>query len=450
MDAFLNNINANFKQNNFSKIYNEKNSEIGLIYKLQQKSDDSINININNNDIDNNNNNNNNTNLVLNKGINIQNTIIYIATPKESASIKQEFNFPPLTYFESNFNFPYYFNPILLCFCQIEDLINYIKYKPRIDSVINKYQNEKKINLIGKFKNLVNSVWKLPNNGNIFMCGNDNINSFNSSDVINTIYYMNNMQKLNSPCDFIHFILFTLHNELNKAEQNNIFPQQINYSDEESAFLDFMKKFQALNISIISDLFYSIVKTTIRCYNCKALLQYNFDNFNYLYFDLWKIKSSKIENFQSFDFIDNFNLEDCFNFYQKINFQNKNNCCPMCKFNTIYLEQKTVYITSKILIIILNIEKELLGKTKFVVWESINLKNYVEKNCNSGIYNLRGIVAFCLNSIINSNAYAAYCKNPINNLWYKYENNSVIQINNAINEVNEIYFPCVLFYQNDD
>ncbi len=48
----------------------------------------------------NNNNNNNNTNLVVNKGINIQNTIIYIATPKESASIKQEFNFPPLTYFE--------------------------------------------------------------------------------------------------------------------------------------------------------------------------------------------------------------------------------------------------------------------------------------------------------------------------------------------------------------
>ena len=457
LDTYLNNVKENFKENNCSKIYNEKNSEIGLIYKLKQKSDDIININ--NNNICNDDNINNNTKLILSNKINIENNITLVACPSpcipfspqnKSASIKKEFNFPPLTYLESNSDFPQYYNPILLCFCQIEDFINYLKYKPRVDLVINKYQNEEKGNLIIKFKALVNNIWKSSNNGNFFMCGNNNISGFDSYDVIKTIYHMNNMQILKSPCELIHFILSLLHNELNKAKQNIIFPQQINYSNEESAFTDFKERFQALNISIISDLFFSIVKTTIRCYNCKALLQYNFDNFNYLYFDLWEIKNTKIENCQSFDLIDSFSLEDCFNFYQKINFQNKNNCCPMCKFNTIYLEQKTVYTTSKILIIILNIEKEFLGKIKFIVWEIINLKNYVEKNSNSVIYNLRGIVAFCLNTSINSNAYAAYCKNPINNLWYKYENDSVIQLNNTINEVNESYFPCVLFYQNDD
>ena len=48
INNYLNKVKENFKENNCSKIYNEKNSEIGSIYKLKQKSDDIININNNN------------------------------------------------------------------------------------------------------------------------------------------------------------------------------------------------------------------------------------------------------------------------------------------------------------------------------------------------------------------------------------------------------------------
>ena len=57
---------------------------------------------------------------------------------------------------------------------------------------------------------------------------------------------------------------------------------------------------------------------------------------------------------------------------------------------------------------------------------------------------MKGIVACDL----QTGQYIAYCKNPINQQWYKYIEDLVNLINNNIlDEINNSFFPCVLFYQ---
>ena len=182
------------------------------------------------------------------------------------------------------------------------------------------------------------------------------------------------------------------------------------------------------------------------CSLCKTT-KYEIESFNSLYFDLWKINSFKIEQskFNNY-FSENLNLQDCFEYQRRIELQteNKMNFCSICKNSNIYYRKTTIYSSPKILIISLNSMNELQNEIKFDLWDRINLNNYVE-NGNEWFYNLIGIVAFNMKTY----HYIAYCKNPIDKNWYKYNDDAVSGIkSNIINEINNSCFPSILFYQN--
>ena len=219
-DSFLDNYN--FDNNNLGKLFDEQNNVFGFIYNLNEKA---INISINNigetlkvlnhNKIINNSTNEkvviNNNNAFIsnirnnlkqsNNYINIQNSALNI--PPQNAKIlspepkinnilnikKEFFSTPMLIGLQFIGGAPIYMNAFLQCFCQIEEIVNYFKYKPSVINCIQKYQKENKINLTKAFKLLIDNLWPSQLNGNNNkLLQNNNNYYFAPYDIKDTIY----------------------------------------------------------------------------------------------------------------------------------------------------------------------------------------------------------------------------------------------------------------------
>ena len=486
-DSFFDNFN--FNENNSEKLFDEQQNEIGSIYNLDTNKI-KVNINIKTNfpkkllnNININNNkyiyinekpkpkldmNMNNINAISPKNnfINIQNNIINVSIPQprifspgnnninnkiiyEFKNIKQEFKMPILIGLQSIGEAPIFMNSILQCFCHIEKLVNYIKYKTKVKDIIDKYKKENRINLISSFKILVDNLWPSTNRNNCLLSNNKNY-YFAPYEIKEKLELMNQNFKNCIPKDLIDLILNNLHQDLNKKNQYNIKSVLLNNLDKNQVLNSYVKSFINENCSIISDIFFGIYQKCEFCSLCQTP-KYEFDSFNSLYFDLWKIKSFKMENSQlNIYFSENLNLQDCFEYQRRIEYQtgNKTNFCQNCNNSNIYFKRTTIYSSPYLLIISLNLTRELQNTIKFDLWECFNLNNYVEKNKNQCFYNLIGIVAYN----ININHFIAYCKNTIDKNWYKYNDDIVSGINiNIINEINNSsFFPLILFYQNEN
>ena len=473
LDSFLDNYN--FSVNNSGKLFDEKQKEIGYIYNLNQNHTKVI---ISKQKKNFNNNNYNryiyinetpkkdmsdfntlpNKDLKQNNFIKIQNNKINIplsqprflspgnnSNNKIFSEIKQEFKKPILIGLQSIKEAPIFMNAILQCFCHIEKLVNYIKYKPKIQNIIDNYKMKNKINLISSFKILVDNLWP-SQNGSTNLLYNNKYYYFAPYEIKDKFSLLNQNFKNFIPKDLIDLILNNLHLDLNKQNQYNIKVQLINNLDKNQVLSSYMETFRNENCSVISDNFFGCYQICEFCSLCKTA-KYEFESFNSLYFDLWKINSFKIEQskFNNY-FSENLNLQDCFEYQRRIELQteNKMNFCSICKNSNIYYRKTTIYSAPKILIISLNSMNELQNEIKFDLWDRINLNNYVE-NGNEWFYNLIGIVAFNMKTY----HYIAYCKNPIDKNWYKYNDDAVSGIkSNIINEINNSCFPSILFYQN--
>jgi ubiquitin C-terminal hydrolase len=102
------------------------------------------------------------------------------------------------------------------------------------------------------------------------------------------------------PKDLISFLLETLHQELNKA--NNSPQAQIDFNineadsyDENKALQNFINDFIKKNKSIVSDIFYGTIRSTEKCHKCKRI-KYSFKTFNLLIFKLKSIKGIQTKN----------------------------------------------------------------------------------------------------------------------------------------------------------
>ena len=482
-DSFLDDFN--FDEKNTGKIFNEQKNEIGLLFNLDKKKVKNIdkslkktkidfnrvkkNLNINNYEYielkkeqkpkPNLNNFNtisdDNCNFPKNNFIKafspIHNNATNKITLQNYQNIKQEFSKPKLVGLQYIAEAPNFMNAILQCFCQIEYLVNYIKYKPKIKNIIDNYKINNRINLISSFKILVDNLWPSEQNGN--NCGllyNNKNYYFAPYEIKEKFALINNNFKNFIPKDLIDLILNNLHSDLNKQNQYKMNSQLLNASNKEQVFKSYFDLFKNNNCSTISDNFFGIYQLCKSCSSCKTP-QYDFDSFNSLFFDLNQIKIYKQQNSQyNNNFSQNLNLQDCFEYQRRIeyNTENEKNICPNCKGSNIYYKNRTIYSTPKILIIALNLVNDFQNKNKFDLWETFYLNNYVEIKINECFYNLRGIVAYNLNTY----HYLAYCKSPIDNLWYKYNDDSVnlIDNNNIINEIsNNSLYTSILFYQNE-
>ena len=391
-----------------------------------------------------------------------------------------EFEKPPLIGLQ-NVGATCYMNATLQCLCQIRKLVNYFKYKPYINEVITNYKySDDKLCLTTSFKELVDNLWPSANYSNYHIHQNSNNKyyaPYNFKEKISQMESLFQGAQANDSKDLVNFIIMTLHEELNKSPKNpisnnnNIFIDQTN---KEMVLTNFIINFQKENKSIISDLFYGLSETCTQCTKCN-IAKYNYQNYFFLIFPLEEIRKYKINNLIN-NFISmnqymmninpilyNQNLSifkmniqntnsvsmfDCFNYNEKVEYFTGENAmyCNKCKVQLPASYYTKLYTLPQILIIVLNRGKGIEFKVKLEFPQELNLSQYVIDKNTSFNFELIGVVTH-LGESGASGHFIAYCKSPIDQNWYQYNDDLVSKVENFIKQIKDYAMPYILFYQ---
>jgi ubiquitin C-terminal hydrolase len=153
-------------------------------------------------------------------------------------------------------------------------------------------------------------------------------------------------------------------------------------------------------------------------------------------------------NIQNINSVD---IYDCFEYNRKVEYLTGDNSiyCDRCmhKESTSYCEQ--LYALPKILIISLKREDEYESNIKLEFTEDLNLNQYVVNNSINNNYKLIGIISH-LRENDSHRLFIACCKNPIDDMWYKYNDDMVTKIENLKNDIKDYIVPDVLFFQKQE
>ena len=348
-----------------------------------------------------------------------------------------------------------YMNATLQCFCHIAKFISFFK-KVNSNILLND-------SLSISFKHLIDSIWKddlspsqIDNNYYI-------PTDFRQKLANKSALFQNN--EANDAKDLVNFIIMTLHEELNKAKNNitNINNILIDQTQKESVFQNFVNEFQKHNQSIISDLFYAMNLSITQCTFCKNKL-YNYQIYYFIVFPLEEVRKFKYQkninnNFQFFNMnnmnnINNMNysnevsIYDCFDYDQKINYmigQNKM-YCNFCKNNTDCTMITTLVTGPDVLILLLNRGKGLEFNVKINFVEYLNLEKYIEIKKTGFNYELFGVITH-IGENGQGGHFIAYCRDPFTNVWSKFNDAIVTEVNDFQSEILNFANPYLLFYQ---
>ena len=456
----LESANSNINPNEFG----------GYIYKYSQ---DAINNNTNNNDINN----------IIKESINPFEGNI----PPESLntynppSLKQTFHSAPRIGLQ-NVGATCYMNATIQCFGQIEKFTQYFKYYPYIKELIKKYKgSENKDCLAESFKELIENFW--PNNkkylDNRYLGKNSNNDYYKPVKFKEKISRMNPLfqgVQANDSKDLVNFIVMQLHEELNLGTKINN-NQDIQQNDEYSIYKYFKETYYSENKSIISDLFYLTNGTVYQCTGCSTM-KYNFQVGFFLIFPLEEVRKFKIQqilqmkeqelrikiannmldwnNFQlmsqSYNIqaqnINSVNIIDCFNYNQKPDLMEGENAmfCNICNKSQNSSYQNYIVDSPEVMIIILNRGQGIQFKVKLEFTEFLNISQFVRNNNNGCNYKLIGVVTHMGESGATGH-FVAFCKSPIDEMWYNYNDDLCFPVNNFKEQVIDYAMPYILFYQ---
>ena len=249
---------------------------------------------------------------------------------------------------------------------------------------------------------------------------------------------------------FIIFILDQLHDELKHIRDSNAsdyYSLQDHY-DAKKAFNNFFESFKS-QTSIITDIFFGIDESRLICLNCKNNyskegkaypIYYNYTTYNFLIFPLEEVIKYRNNNMNQNKTV---TLEDCFIYNQKMDLMTgeNQNCCntrkQLCDTNYIV----NIYSSPNVMILILNREKNNCSDVKLDFKETIDITYFVSINISRIIYNLYGVV-----TQIGSH-FVAFCKSPINNKWYCYNDAIINEVKDFKKEVIDFGKPNILFYK---
>ena len=402
--------------------------------------------------------------------------------------IKKKFKVPPKIGLQ-NVGATCYMNATIQCFGQIEKLVDHFKSKQRIKYIIKEYKKKQENCLAESFKYLIENLWPTDEkyNNPKYNLKNSNNKYFVPKEFKEKISKMNILfegAKANDSKDLVNFIIMRLHeelNEINKRENinNDISPCQ---EDEISMFNYFKKSYYGENKSIISDLFYGINGTMYQCSKCQTK-KYNYQIVFFYIFPLEEVRKFKIQNLQQmhmnkiqqqmqiqmqmgqnigymnvmllcqpyFSSIQNINsvtLTDCFDYNQKIEVMSGENSmyCNICKNQESAFYQTYLVNSPEIIIIILNRGKGIEFNVKLEFSEILNIKNYLKCNDSPYNYKLIGVVTH-LGESGASGHFIAYCKSPIDEKWYNYNDDLCFLVTNFKEQVIDYAMPYILFYQ---
>ena len=409
---------------------------------------------------------------------------------KQYIPIKQKFSNPPGIGLQ-NVGATCYMNATIQCFCQIEKFVDYFKSHQRINDIIDEYKNKNEDCLTTSFKYLIENLWPTDKSyqDKKYNLKNSNNKYFVPKEFKEKISKMNPLfegVKANDSKDLVNYIIMRLHEELNEGikYENNIAPSQ---EDEISMFNFFQQSYFQENKSIICDLFCGINGTLYECSSCHTK-KYNYQMGFFYIFPLEEVRKFKIQNLQNeylqkmqlqmqmqiqmgqiipymnnmnnmmlfsqpyFANIQNINtvsMKDCFDFNQKIETMAGENSmyCNICKRQEIAYYHSYIVTSPEIIVMILNRGKGIEFNVKLEFTEYLNIQDYVRiKNNNSCNYKLIGVVTH-LGESGASGHFIAYCRSPIDNKWYNYNDDLFFPVTDFKKQVIDYAMPYILFYQ---
>ena len=345
-------------------------------------------------------------------------------------------------------------NATLQCLSQTADLTNYFLDEQRsLNQIMNNNiakQNRNSLQLSPVYLELVKNLWN-----------KNNIKGFyQPKKFMETIEEMNPLFKLGQAGDSKDFILFIFeqfHKELTIKKNNNSSDNNpvINQYDQKTAFKFFLEDFKN-KTSIISDIFYGIQETNNICLNCKKFFSrqgkeypicYNYQIFNCLIFPLDEVRKYRYNNNNRINAV---TIEDCFYYNQKMDlFTGLNkNYCNICKqtCNSNYITK--IYSAPDTLVLILNRGKNNCFNIKLNFKETLDITDFVSVKSSKLIYNLYGVITHYGESGPSAH-FLAFCKSPINQKWYRYNDAMVSDVHNLQKDVIEFGNPYILFYKQE-
>jgi len=247
----------------------------------------------------------------------------------------------------------------------------------------------------------------------------------------------------NDSKDLLLYLLKMMHKELNYlGDQKLKNTPKCNPLIEAESFNFFMTTKNNLNLSIISYLFYGILKSATICQSCNTSI-YNFQFFKILSFYTLKYKDKSFNIYQGFKDFCKPELMTCDNQYY----------CPSCKSLRDAKNTKKIYYTPPYLIINIDYGKNKKYKPKNIDFGGIiDIIDYVDKSNKSSSIQYRLIAVISDNGGAGSiGNYITYCQNN-ENKWYVFNNSSVTE-----SKFEDVYSssPCILIYKklkkkNDD
>ena len=357
-----------------------------------------------------------------------------------------------------------YMNAAIQCFSNTDILVNYFLNPDKFDIIENNAiaminPNAPQLSIV--FRNLIHRLWR------------DNPKShfgpYDFKKIVGEIDPLFKNFEANDAKDFVNFIIMRIHEELNFVDnsfsnKSNLPPpdQDINPYNCNQVFQCYLYDFQMNLNSIISNIFYGTIQGEFECQNCKfqllqmgqnyPIIKYNYQNYFFINFPLEEVRKYVASNQMLYMNYKNMgmnpdsevNLIDCFKYNQRDEFML--GYCERCNNNDAQIISRTKLFTIPIyLIILLNRGKGIQFNIKINFPEFLDSK---ELSMNtSDIFILYGVVKhFGDNSA--SGHFTAYCRSPVDNLWYFYNDATVTPLNeNEKYRIQDYGLTYILFYK---
>ncbi len=217
--------------------------------------------------------------------------------------------------------------------------------------------------------------------------------------------------------------------EETRIKDNNLMNKLILNGDCNENYLNFLNRFYKYGKSFISDLFYGILKTEMKCVYCKNIFSIKYHSFSVL--DL-SLNQKKTESLDLKNILSNFVSEK----------EISNLKCKCCNNN---IHSKTLFYKLPNYLI-MHIGRNFSNNfiiNKINVLNRINMNFFMETNGSGNlIYNLKGIIYY---SFLEKNKTHYTSSILIEDKWYYFDDNDFICTGKLFQYKND--YPIILFYE---
>ena len=304
-----------------------------------------------------------------------------------------------------------YMNATIQCLCHILKLKNYFINRQLVYQDI----NGKLCPLTLEFYKIVNHLWKDSYKGRKY---------YTPTDFKNIISEMNPLFKgivAYDPEDLILFLYETMHQEINKPNQ---YKPNNNYNNDELQM--FRNNFYSKNSSFLIKAFYFEQQSDLKCLNCQfSKTSYNISNI--LVFPLEKVHEYLCKkNSKGFPSV---TLDNCFENYQEPEILSGMNqiYCNNCRRQANASTRNRIFTSPEVMTIILNRGKGLEFNFEFEYPLNLDLDKFLQDKNSNNKYELISVLTHIGPSGIAGH-FIAFCKSPVNDKWYCYNDSDVQEV----------------------